>query len=132
MSFTTPAQLPEGETGTAYTAALVLNGAIAPITFALTTGALPDGLALDADTGTIGGTPTQAESATFTIQATDSTGATALRAFTLEIANPPSPPPPSKPAKAGGCAAGAGGAVGLIVALMALAARRSRKLERAD
>jgi hypothetical protein len=110
MSFTTLAQLPDGETGTAYTQTLALSGATAPIAFTITTGALPDGLALDANTGTISGTPTQADSATFTIQATDSTGATALRAFTLEIATPPSPPPPSKPAKAGGCAAGAGGA----------------------
>jgi hypothetical protein len=51
-----------------------------------------------------------AETATFTIQATDGTGATALRAFTLEITSAPSPPPPTKPAKAGGCTAGAGGA----------------------
>jgi hypothetical protein len=122
MSFTTPAQLPDGETGTAYTQTLALSGAIAPIGFVLTTGALPDGLSLDSTTGEITGTPTQAETATFTIQATDSTGATALRAFTLTVIAPVvSPPHPGPDTGNNGCAARDGGpllAFGLVLLLL--------------
>lgn len=45
-----------------------------PITWDITAGALPDGLSLTADSGEIVGTPTTAETANFTVRATNALG----------------------------------------------------------
>jgi hypothetical protein len=50
----------------------ILPGGTAPYTYALTFGALPDGLTLDAATGIVSGIPTVANTFNFTIQVTDS------------------------------------------------------------
>ena len=59
------------------------NGA-APYTYAVTAGALPAGLTIST-AGLISGTPTTAGPATFTITATDSTGATGSQAYTISV-----------------------------------------------
>jgi uncharacterized protein (TIGR03382 family) len=126
LLFLTPATLPEGETSQAYDITLSTSGAIGVQTFALTTGTLPAGLAMDA-AGQISGTPTQAETATFTVEATDSTGATASRSFTLTIIAPVvSPPHPGPDTGNNGCAAGSAISV-LPVVLAALGALRRRR-----
>ena len=61
--------LPTGQVGKAYTATLSASGGVAPLSWALTTGTLPAGLALNA-AGTISGTPTTTAAAlslTFTV-----------------------------------------------------------------
>ena len=62
----------KGATATVpYAAQLGASGGTAPYTFAVTVGALPEGLSLS-PSGAITGTPTNAESSSFTIEATDS------------------------------------------------------------
>ncbi|WP_447406501.1 putative Ig domain-containing protein, partial [Clostridium perfringens] len=68
------------------------TGGVAPYRYAVSAGALPAGVTLDAATGTLAGTPTAGGSFTFTLTATDSsTGAgpySVSRAYTLAIGAP--------------------------------------------
>ena len=87
----TPALLPSGTAGTAYSQVLSSSGGIAPYSFAVTAGTLPTGLTLATD-GTLSGTPTYAGTFNFTVTASDSTGgsgpATQDIPYTLTIAAP--------------------------------------------
>jgi len=67
----TPATLPGGTVGTAYNQTLTATGGKAPYTFAVTSGTLPNGLALSA-AGVISGTPTTGGTFAFTVTVTDS------------------------------------------------------------
>lgn len=86
----TPATLPNGTVGTAYTATLTATGDV-PITWAVTTGALPAGLTLDPATGAITGTPTTAGTFTFAVTATNA-GGSATQEFTIVVAPPTDEP----------------------------------------
>ena len=69
----TTSSLPNGQDGNAYNATLAANGGTTPYTWSITSGTLPAGLALNAATGAIAGTPTAVASATpFTFTVTDS------------------------------------------------------------
>jgi hypothetical protein len=84
----TTSSLANGTVGTAYTATVAATGGIAPLSFAVTTGALPAGLSLAAATGIISGPPTAAGDFSFTVTVTDSTTGTHLtdaQALTLHI-----------------------------------------------
>jgi hypothetical protein len=103
----TPAALPPGQVGAAYSQMLTGSGGQAPYTFSVTAGALPPGLTL-ASNGTLTGTPTAAGTFTFTATATDSTSPTPFtdsQGYTLVVTPaapvppvPPVPPAPSTPA----------------------------------
>jgi len=83
----TPATLPSGVVGVAYSQTLATTGGVAPYTYAVTAGALPGGLTLAAN-GTLSGTPTAAGTFNATITVTDSTtgtAATLAQAYTIEI-----------------------------------------------
>jgi large repetitive protein len=77
--------LPPGDVGEAYTAQLVATGGTGAYTWAVTDGAIPDGLMLSAS-GNLSGTPTTVGSSTFTVRVTDQAAATHSRSLTLVIA----------------------------------------------
>ncbi|MBB1060845.1 putative Ig domain-containing protein [Lysobacter spongiae] len=79
-----------GTLGAAYSDALApATGGTAPYTYAVTAGALPGGLALDASSGAISGTPNAIGSFNFTVTATDSSTGTgpygASQAFAITV-----------------------------------------------
>lgn len=82
------AGLPNGSVGTPYDQILTVTGGTTPLTWDLSSGALPTGLSLNAKTGEITGAPaatTAGTSFTFTVAVTDSSAAplTAQKQFTL-------------------------------------------------
>jgi hypothetical protein len=86
-----PASLPNGGVGTPYNQIVSASGGTAPYTFSLSSGSLPTGLLLNSATGAIAGTPTTVGTFTFTITATDTTGCTGSRLYTITIASPNCP-----------------------------------------
>ena len=88
-----PATLPDGVVGTPYNQAVTASGGSGTYTFAVTSGTLPAGLALNSGSGAITGTPTTAGTFNFTITATDTaTGCLGSRAYTVTIASAPGCP----------------------------------------
>ncbi len=84
----TTSSLPNGQVNVAYSVTLAASNGTAPLTWQLTSGALPAGLTLDPSTGAISGTPTAAASATpLTFKVTDSSSPaqTATANLTLTI-----------------------------------------------
>ena len=69
VTFTTTS-LPNGSNGVAYNQTIITSGGVAPISYAVGTGALPAGLKLNS-VGTVIGTPTSFGTSTFTINAID-------------------------------------------------------------
>lgn len=80
----TPATLPDGTTGVAYSQTFAGSGGTAPYSFGVTVGVLPAGLTLTA-AGVLAGTPTTPGTTAFTIRATDANGCFAERPFTMTI-----------------------------------------------
>src|SRR5206468_1630202 len=70
-----PASLATPQVGASYSDNIAATGATAPYTLTISAGTLPAGLTLAAD-GTLGGTPTEGGSFSFTVQATDSSTGT--------------------------------------------------------
>lgn len=66
-----PPSLPDGSVGTFYSQGFTASGGLAPYTFSITSGALPNGLTLDSD-GNLFGTPVESGFFSFTILAEDS------------------------------------------------------------
>ena len=90
----TPATLPRGTQGIAYSQRLTAAGGIAPYSFAVSSGTLPAGLTINATTGVIAGTPAGSGDTTFAITVTDSTTgtpSTATISYTLQIVARPNP-----------------------------------------
>lgn len=80
-----PTTLNPASAGVPFSQGLTASGGTAPYAWSVSTGALPAGLTLDGNLGTIEGTVNAAGSTTFTITATDSTAATGSQALTLVV-----------------------------------------------
>lgn len=135
----TTTALPDGKVGVAYEVAVAATGVPAP-TFEVVSGALAPGLTLDAVTGKITGTPSEAGDFTWEVAAINSAGRD-TQAFRMAIAAAPvvtaSPTPtsPQAPALAASgidptpaIVAGAVGAavIGIGTAMLVLGRRRQR------
>ncbi len=85
----TSASLPVGYLGSTYSGIIQTGGGIAPYSFS-SLGVLPDGLSLEASTGTVSGMPTVAGLGNFSISVTDSsypTPMTFTKAVSLRVWN---------------------------------------------
>jgi CSLREA domain-containing protein len=82
-----PASLPGGTVGSNYNQSLSATGGSGPYTYAVTGGALPGGLTLNA-AGSLSGMPTQSGTYSFTATVTGAGGCTGSRSYTLTIACP--------------------------------------------
>jgi large repetitive protein len=89
--------LSDAATGTPYSQTLSAAGGTPPYSWTLPGGSLPDGTNLQ-PTGALAGTPVKPGSYTFTAEATDQTGASAVGTFSVDVAalpvtiTTPSPP----------------------------------------
>lgn len=79
-----PAALPDAIHGTDYSQALAASGGAAPYSFALTSGALPNGLSLSPE-GALSGRPQGVGVSSFTIGVTDGNGHRGGRAYLLVV-----------------------------------------------
>ena len=84
----TTASLAVAVEGQSFSQALAATGGTSPYTWAVSAGALPDGLALS-PAGVLSGTPTTPGTSTFTVRVTDSANpaATATKSFTLTVSD---------------------------------------------
>jgi hypothetical protein len=85
--------------GQPYSGSITFTGPNTPITFYLSSGAVPPGLVFsqstDGKTAMLTGTPTTAGNYTFTIQAVDSIGNVTNKQFTIAVIGISNPSPPS-------------------------------------
>ncbi len=85
-TITTAPALPNGTVDVAYSAVtLAASGGTQPYIWSITLGSLPAGLSLDANTGTITGTPKATGASNFTVQAIDAKGVGATKQFSITI-----------------------------------------------
>ena len=81
-----PSELLKGLEGDAnFNQSITAAGGQGPYAYSIPTGALPAGLSLNSTTGAITGTPTEAGTASFTVQAMDANGAVGTASYSLEI-----------------------------------------------
>lgn len=84
-----------GRVGLAYLQPLTLNGTVnEPVTWSLTSGTLPPGIALRGATGELVGTPTSEGTFEFTVGARDAVGRTGSRGYVITV-EPTSAPAPA-------------------------------------
>ncbi|AMP09949.1 autotransporter beta-domain protein [Collimonas arenae] len=87
ISFT-PASTPGGTVAQSYSATLSASGGVGPYSYAVTAGALPTGVSLNASSGALSGTPTAAGSFNFTVRATDANNFNGSQAYTITVGGP--------------------------------------------
>jgi hypothetical protein len=79
-----PTSLPDGTVGASYSQTVTASGGTPAYSFTVSAGALPGGLTLSSN-GALAGTPNTAGTFNFTIKATDATGCTGTRTYTVFI-----------------------------------------------
>jgi hypothetical protein len=86
-SLTISGTLPSGTVGASYHATLTVSGGTAPYIFSMKSGALPAGVGLTSESGTLSGTPTTAGTFSFVLEVSDSTGSSKQQSFKLSVIN---------------------------------------------
>lgn len=86
LTLSTPRELPAGALGAPLSLRLEASGGVPP--YSWSANGLPAGLALDAATGILSGTPATPGALSFTIRVTDAAQATAVDLFRLSVALP--------------------------------------------
>ena len=82
----TTTSLPNGQIGRSYSTALTATGGTPPLSWVLTAGALPAGLALNAASGVISGTPAATAAGTpLTVTVSDSGSTAQTRSVSLKL-----------------------------------------------
>lgn len=71
--------------GSTYSASLQASGGSTPYSWSIASGSLPAGLTLDASSGVISGTPTTAQSSSFTVQVSDSADHSGSQSLSIEV-----------------------------------------------
>lgn len=82
----TTGSLPAPTVNQSYSQTVATSGGTAPLTFSVSTGALPTGLSLNAVSGLISGTPPNLGAYSFTIQARDTNAVTATHSYSGTVA----------------------------------------------
>ncbi|MEM1157902.1 MAG: putative Ig domain-containing protein [Verrucomicrobiota bacterium] len=85
VAITDTSTLPDTYVGESFLATVTGQDGAEPYIWSVSAGALPAGLSLDANTGEVSGSGTQAGIYDFTLQVTDATAATATQAFTVNV-----------------------------------------------
>lgn len=80
---------PGAEVGTPFSLQLSATGGVPPYTWAVTGGALPSGVTLNASSGLISGSPTTGGNFNVTVQVTDAQPRSVSRQLLIAVANPP-------------------------------------------
>jgi hypothetical protein len=83
--------IPTGVVGTSYSVSASATGGAPAYTWSLTSGSLPAGMTLAANTGTISGTPTASGTYSFTVTVTDSSSPVQTQSAALSITIAPAP-----------------------------------------
>ena len=83
-----PLTLPNAALGQPYNQTISATGGAAPYSFAITAGALANGLSLNASSGVISGTPSTSGAFNFTVSATDANNCPGSRAYSVQVATP--------------------------------------------
>jgi hypothetical protein len=94
LSISTAPPLPAATEGADYSVDFdAIGGSGLYAGWSISAGAVPPGVSIDTASGAASGRPTASGSFNFTVRVTDSTGASATRAYTLDVAAAPPPPP---------------------------------------
>ncbi|MBU1778189.1 putative Ig domain-containing protein, partial [Patescibacteria group bacterium] len=81
----TTASLPNGYVNSTYSQTVLAINCVAPYTWSIISGSLPNGFSLNPNTGVISGTPATAETSNFTIRVTDANSLTDSQALSITV-----------------------------------------------
>ena len=94
-NLTIAASLPGATEGSSYTGNVKATGGLSPYNYAVVWGQMPQGVNLDAKSGSVSGTPTATGSFNFAVSVSDANGKSKEQSLQIAVANQPAAPPPA-------------------------------------